>query len=124
MQIGPYTLNAGVIWMDEGREPAIAQDIQETLLGTVVINTTPVQKQTMTVGTKDMAGGSRGYWTRQQFEYLRSMEASGSPFVLTYRGVNYTVVVVAGSINFRPLKEIEAVSSDDYYIGTVKLQQV
>lgn len=124
MILGTYTLNPGIIWMNEFDTEGIGQDIQQTLLGNVIIQTLPVTKHQMVIGTKESGNRSRGFWTREQIEYLRTAETNGTTVTLQYRGVTYNTIVVAGSISVRPLKEIETVSSDDYYVGTVTLQQI
>lgn len=124
MIIGSHTLHPGVIWSNETSSPAAVQQINYTILNNIAIHSTPVHKQEIILEAKDSGNRARGYFSREQFEYLRSVEASVSMIVLVYRSVSRNVIVKAGGVQLVPKRETESVDSTDMYIGTVTLQEV
>ena len=124
MIIGPYTLHPGVLWVNEITTPAVAQQIDRTILDNIHIHHSPILKKEMIIEARDSGNRVRGYFTRSQVDYLRAAEQNGTTVVVQYRGVAYNTVVKAGGVQLQPKKEIEAVSDDDFYMGTVTLQEI
>lgn len=124
MIIGSYTLHPGVLWVNELTAPAVAQQITRTILSNTHIYHNPITNREMIIEAKDSGNRARGYFTREQVEYLRTAEQNGTTVVLQYRGVSYNTIVKAGGVQLSPKKEIESVSNEDFYTGTVTLQEI
>lgn len=123
MNIGPHEIHRGVIWVNEITTPNVAQQITRTILSYVHVRHNPLTRKEMIFEARDGAR-TRGYFTREQVDYLRNAEHTGATVIIQYRGVSYNAVVKAGGVQLRPKKEIEAVSSDDPYTGTVTFQEI
>lgn len=123
MNIDGFEIHPGVLWVNEVTDPKAAQQIERTLLMNTIILHTPITKREIVLEAK---GGSktRGVFNRSLVEYLMAAETAGSQLSFTYRGVTRTVVVKAGGVSLTPKKEVEQVSSMDYYTGTVTLQEI
>lgn len=124
MILGPYTLSPGVLWINEITAPAVAQQMDFTVLGNVHIHNAPILKKEIVLEARDSGKRSRGYFTREQVDYLRAAELSGSTVPMQYRGVSYSTIVKAGGVALVPKKEIETVDNEDPHTGTVTLQEI
>jgi len=98
MIIGGYTLHPGVIWEDEFTQAAASQSVNKTLLNNVVIYSIPDTKLEFNIVAADSGSVSRGYFTREQIVYFKHQEQVAATIVLTYRDVDYNVIVKAGGI--------------------------
>lgn len=124
MNIGGFELHAGVLWENELTTPAAAQQITRTVLDNIVVYQTPMSKHEMQIVARDSGNRVRGYFTREFLDYLRAAEASGATVVVQHRGNTYNTIVKAGGLDVQPKKEIENITSDDVYTGTITLQQI
>ncbi len=124
MILGPYTLHPGVIWVNEGSTPAATQQISYTILNRVSVHSTPNQNIEIELEAKDSGNKGRGYFSREQFDYLKESEQNATIINIIYRSVSHSVIVKAGGVQLTPKRETESVDDTDMYIGTVTLQEV
>ncbi len=124
MIIGGYILHPGVIWEDEFTQAAASQSVNKTLLNNVVIYSIPDTKLEFNIVAADSGSVSRGYFTREQIVYFKHQEQVAATIVLTYRDVDYNVIVKAGGIKVKPKRETEAISDSDIYTGSITFIEV
>lgn len=124
MILGPHTLHRGVLWVNEITAPSVAQQVDRTILSNIHIYSNPLVKREMIIEARDSGSTARGYFTREQVEYLKDAELNGTTVVLQYRGVSYNTVIKAGGVQLTPKKEIETVDNADPYTGSVTLQEI
>ena len=124
MIIGPHAMHPGVIWVNEITAPAVMQQIDRTILNNIHIYHNAITKKEMIVEARDGGNRSRGYFTREQIDYLRDAEMHGTTVVVQYRGVSYNMIVKAGGVQALPKKEVETIDNADPYTGTITFQEI
>ena len=124
MIMGSFTLHSGVLWVNEVTAPSVMQQITRTILGNIHIRHVAVTKRKIIIEARDGGNRSRGYFTREQVDFIKESESNGTVVVLQHRGLSYNTVVIAGSVALTPKKEIESVTNEDPYTGTITFQEI
>ena len=124
MILGPFSLHPGVLWVNEITAPAVSQQITRTILSNIHIYHQPLSCSDIIIEARDGGARARGYFTREQIEYIKDAEHNGTIIVLQYRGVSHNAIVKAGGVQVTPKKEIEAIDDADPYTGTITFQEI
>lgn len=124
ISLGPVTLDESLVLrgLSDSQDIAIGEYI--TLQGGVNIQTAPVQAgQPLTLTTVRIGNGIRGYFTRQQVEDIRDLQAIGQPTTLIHHFGTFTVFIKSLGV-FTPLREYsdgEATDKGSFSVILTKL---
>ena len=118
-------LDNDLIWDGEYDSPVIAQNLQRTILGVLVVQTLPQTKGRIINLTATGSGTNyTGSFTRSQIEGFKLLEQAGTSVSFVYESQTMNVIIQAGGVQVRPLIARPNQVSTDLYIGTVTLIEV
>jgi len=125
ISLNGVTLSEDLIWENEFDNPAISQNIQRTLLGSLVIQSMPlVNGRSINLVAVSDGTSYFGFFTREQVIEFKRIEQSGSTVVFHYEGTNYNVKIRSSGVQVSPLIARPNQVDSDLYIGTLNLIEV
>jgi hypothetical protein len=125
ISLNGVTLDDDLVWEGEFDSAVISQNIQRTILGTLIVQSLPQVKGRIINLVASGSGNSfSGSFTRTQVEGFKSLEQSGSTVAFTYESQVFSVIVQAGGVKVSPLIPRPDQSNTDLYIGTLTLIEV
>lgn len=104
VSIGSITLNDSLVLRGLSDSPEIAITTTITLMGGVNIQVAPIQAGKPLTLTTTSKNGLRGFFTRQQVEDIRDLQALGASTTLIHPMLTATVFIVSLG-EFVPIKE-------------------
>lgn len=118
-------LSNDLLWVDEFANAEVSQNIQRTVLGSLVISSFPKQAgraiALTAVGSGDSYSGS---FTREQVQGFKILEAAVTPVLFIYEAQSFTVIVQSGGVKVTPLLPRPNQANGDLYIGSLNLLTV
>jgi hypothetical protein len=125
ISLNGVTLDDDLIWDGEFDSPYIAQNLQRTILGILVVQNLPQVKGRIITLTASASGNEyTGHFTRSQIEGIKVLEQTGTVVEFIYESQTMNVIIQAGGVQVRPLIPRPNQASTDLYIGTVTLIEV
>lgn len=125
ISLNGVTLDDDLIWEGEYDSPVIAQNLQRTILGVLVVQNLPQVKGRIINLTATGSGNTfSGSFTRSQIEGFKILEQTGTVVEFIYETQTLNVIIQAGGIQVRPLLPRPNQASTDLYIGTITLIEV
>lgn len=118
-------LNPDLVWSDEWDYTPVQESVDPSVTGALIIQTGVLQKGRPF--TLQPEGDDSGWMKLSDVQQLRAWAAvPGKQFVLTIRGLSYTVKFRHTDKGFeaRPVKHMRDLDPDDYYLCTIRLMEI
>ncbi len=107
---------------DEYNYSSVAQTILHTMLGQVIVQTTPLTGgYSLSLSARNEKDGYVGCFTRSQIEGFKLLERDSIPVIFIFGTDTYNVIVKAGGVQMEPLFPYTAKNSSDKFIGILTL---
>lgn len=105
--------------------PAAAQTVKYTILGSIIIQSSPLSGGEEYYLTALREGNNfTGWFTREQIESFKILEAQSTIVEFIYGTRTFNVIIKSGGVNVVPLIPSSDISSSDKYTGTITLIRV
>jgi hypothetical protein len=105
--------------------PASAQSIKYTVLGSTIIQTTPLSGGEEVYLRATRSGNQfSGWFTRVQIQDIKILEKNGTLVEFVYGSMSFNVVVKSGGVNVDPLIPSSTIAGTDKYTGIITLIKV
>lgn len=124
ISLGGVELCRTLIWEEPYESLYQAYSRRLTLLGNVVIQTSPISGRLISLATMSTAKGSIGYFLKSQLDQLRVFEKAATVIAFVYETENIQVLIQPGGINVSPIAPRTSPSLTDYYTGSINLIEV
>jgi hypothetical protein len=125
ISLNSVTLDDDLYWDEEYSYASSAQSVLHTILGNVIVQTTPLSGgYEIVLSTKNEEGGYVGHFTRAQIEGFKSLEQSGTLVDFVFDSETHQVIVKSGGIQMEPLFPYTTKSASDKFIGSLVLLKV
>jgi len=99
-------------------------DQKISLDGGSSIKVLPLQGgRSFTLGSQNKDGALQGMWCKSTIDQIKSMQSTGIPLILNYRGTLYDVYVI-DTKSLSPLHQFELESDTKKFIGQITLLEV
>lgn len=119
--LGPITFDDNLLLDGADMQKRIAMSARWSLRGGVIINSAPVTSGQLMTLVADERGG---FFTRQQIQDVRNLQALGLPVPFLYNDQYDLNVVIVDPINFEELKKYNYHYPDDIGLGVVSIRGV
>lgn len=125
ISLNGVTLDQDLIWDQDLNYAASAQNILYTVLGSTIIQTTPLSGGEEIYLTALRSGNQyTGHFTRSQIEAFKILEKNGTIVEFIYESTTVNTIVKSGGIDVAPLIQSSLISSSDKYTGVVTLIKI
>lgn len=125
ISLNGVSLHDDLFWDQDLNYPAAAQNVLYTVLGSIVVQTTPLAGGEEIYLTATRNGEQfTGWFTRDQIDAIKILEKEGTVVEFIYGTVTQNVIVKSGGIDVTRLLPSSDLSSDDKYTGTITLIKI
>lgn len=124
ISLGGVSLCNTLIWVDSYAHSNLSYSRRITLLGKVILQSSPNPKKVISLETVSTSGGSIGYFTKDQLDQLAVFEEAMTQIVFIYNAESLNVVIQPGGIGVSPVAPRNSPDNTDYYTGAITLIEI
>ena len=122
ISLNSVILDDDLYWEEEYNYPSVVQSIFHTVLGQVIVQSTPLTGgHDIVLSARNERDGYVGFFTREQIEGFKLLEKEATPVIFIFGSDSYMVIIKAGGIQVEPLFPYTTKSSSDKFIGSLIL---